>query len=439
MTAPSRGRALAAGCVGNLVEWYDVAVYGASATVLAAVLTAPGSSGLITVFLVFAMAFLVRPLGAVVVGVRADRRGRRGPLAEMLLLMTGATAAIGLLPPWAAVGALAPLSLAVLRSLQSFSSGGEVSTSVTYLAEYAPPGRLGWFGGWHLATIALGTAAGMAAVAVTGRLLEPAQLTDWGWRVPFLLALPLGTIGLYVRWRIGETPEYLVGRPGPRTSAVDVLRAHGPTVRRGLVLVAALTCAFNTWFVFVPSFLVTTGRASFPGALAGAVAGLVACAVAAPVLGLLSDRVGRRPVLHGAAGALSLMWAPAFTWLRAGTGTTGLVVCNVVVGLALGGFVHSSYLPEHFPVAARATGVGLTFGTASAVVGGTAPLVAALLDRAGALAAVPAYVTAWSAAAFLATVGQSRGRAPDAVRPSWSRRLTAAGRPDRDGAAASRR
>jgi MFS transporter, MHS family, proline/betaine transporter len=218
---PSKGRrALISSCVANVVEWYDFALFGALAGVLATVLLPPntGEEALASIFAVFATTFLARPIGALFAGIRADQRGRRRIFVAMLLLMAAATGAIGLLPTWAAIGVLAPILLVLLRFLQGFSSGGQLATSITFLTEFAPDRRRGWYGGWHTATVALGLAAGLSAAAITVSVLPPAELDAWGWRIPFLVALPLGLSALYIRLRLTESPAFVPGSRGHLTT-----------------------------------------------------------------------------------------------------------------------------------------------------------------------------------------------------------------------------
>ena len=235
-----------------MVEWYDFAVFGALAPVLATVLLPPtaGEEAVASIFAVFATSFLARPIGALVAGIRADQRGRRRVLVAMLLLMAGATGAIGILPPWSAVGVVAPVSLVMLRLLQGFSSGGQLATSITFLTEFAPDRRRGWYGGWHTATVALGLGAGLSAGAMAASALSPAELEDWGWRVPFLVAVPLGVVALYIQLRLTESPAFVRKSAEPVTTRhlSTTWRHHRSTVTAGFALVAVLSGGFNLWF-----------------------------------------------------------------------------------------------------------------------------------------------------------------------------------------------
>jgi MHS family proline/betaine transporter-like MFS transporter len=411
-----RRRALVAACVGNVTEWYDFALYAGSATVIAAVLTPGGWAGFTAVFAVFAMSCLLRPLGALRIGMRADRHGRKPVLAATILLMAGATGAIGLLPPWSVIGLAAPLCLLALRGIQAFSAGGEIGVAVAYLTELSPPGRRGRFGGWYLSTVAIGIALGLGVTAFFAALLDQASLQSWGWRIPFLLAIPLGVAGIYLRRRVSESPLFLSEQPtASRPVAMAVRREHLPTVRRCFLIAAGYSAAFNVWFLFLPSYVTATDVSPLANSLTCALIGLLAAAVAAPIFGGLSDRVGRRPVLIGASGTLVVVVIPMYQWMLGGT-TGALLTGSVVVGVVVGAFVLPAFMAEQFPVGVRATGLGLAYGVGSAVVGGTAPLVATLLSQAAAPIAVPCYLAAWVLAALIAVV---RSPADQAVTP-WT-------------------
>ena len=404
-------RAVVATCVANAVEWYDFAVYGAMASILVVVVLPPGSgtTGLVAIFALFATSFLARPVGALYVGIRADRFGRRRALAAMILLMTGATAAIGLLLPWSAVGIAAPACLVFLRLVQGFSSGGEISTSISFLVESVPRGRWGWCGGWHTATVALGLASGIAAAGVVTAVVPVDDLETWGWRIPFLVALPLGLVGLYVRVRLDESPAFAAADVRGAPTLQGVWRSHAGVVRTGFVLVAVLAGTVNMWFVYLPTHLVSQHSHRLPVALACAAAGLLAAAAAAPVLGSLSDRVGRRPIMAAATSTLCILVVPLFFLATQGTWIT-LLVADLLVGVALGGMVISAHLAECFPVTVRATGIGLTFGLATALVGGTAPLVGSILDARGLSIGIPLYLACWSAAGLAAVMRSPQKR-----------------------------
>ena len=311
----------------------------------------------------------------------------------MIVLMTVATAAIGLLPTWSAVGVLAPVSLLLLRLTQGFSAGGEIPSSVAFTIESAPDGRRGWYGGWHMASIAAGLAGGYGFAALLAFVLSEDALRTWGWRVAFLIAAPLGLAARYIRRRLDEPPvfESVVARIAPRPVR-DVLRGRAARAGRGFLTVAALSLAFNTWFVFLPSHLSASGAVPLAQALGFGVIGLFAVVGTAPIVGRLSDRLGRRPVLIAGALAIALFAVPGFT--LAGHSAVGLLVSDVVMGVLIGTMAVTAFVAELFPTPVRATGVALTYGIATAVFGGTAPLIATLLVVNESAWVIPVYLTA---------------------------------------------
>jgi MHS family proline/betaine transporter-like MFS transporter len=403
-TSDARRRALAAGCVGNLVEWYDFALFGAFATLLAAAFfpEADPVSGLLTTFAVFGVAFLARPAGALLFAHYGDRLGRRRALATTILLMAVVTAGIGLLPGYASAGWLAPVLLVLLRAGQGVAVGGEYGGSAAFVVEYAPADRRGWYGGWQWATVALGLAAGIAMAALLSATMDGSALRGWGWRLAFLLALPLGLVGLYIRLRIEETPGFrAVQRLGgaARTPLADTLRIARRQVVVGFGIVAAVSATFNIVFVFLPSHLATTGRAPLDRALATALVGLLVGAAAAP----LSDRVGRRPLLLAGVVALLILTLPVTALLLRGE-PGSLLLGYSLIGLALGTLVPSTFLAELFPTRLRYSGLSLTYGLASALFGGTAPAVATLLIRRTGAALSPAWYATTLALVAMACV-----------------------------------
>jgi MHS family proline/betaine transporter-like MFS transporter len=395
-------RVLVGACLGNAVEWYDFAIYGAFATVLADTFFPHGGpAALATTFAIFATSFVARPLGAVIVGRHADHVGRRLALTRTIALMTVATVAIGLLPTWSTAGVLAPVALLLLRVVQGFATGGEVPSSVAFLIESAPAGRRGRFGGWHMASIAAGLVAGYGVAGLLAAILSDDALRSWGWRVAFLVAAPLGLVARYIRHRLDETPGFHAAAASTAPRALgEVLRGRGAVVGRGLVLVAALGLAFNLWFVFLPSHLAASGVLPLGQALGAGIVGLIVTVASAPAMGALSDRVGRRPLLIAGTVGIAAFAGPGF--LLARSSVEGALVSQVVMGVLIGTPVATAFVAELFPAMMRTTGIALTYGLATAVFGGTAPLVATLLVGAGAAWVIPAYLATVAGFAFVA-------------------------------------
>ena len=302
-----------AACVGNAVEWYDFAIYGALGVLVTPVFFPSDDTAtvLLAAFAVYATAFLVRPVGAVVFGVIADAQGRKPVLVAVVLLMSGATAGIGVLPGYAAVGVLASCVVLLLRITQGLAAGGELGLAAVFITESAPAGRRGAFAAWHTATLALGIAAGLTVGGLL-HLLPPAQLEAGWWRIAFLIALPLGTVGFYLRRRVTESPAFLWESRGRRLEAHPVRllwRQHRRAWLTGFAVIAAGSLAFNTFFIFLPNHLIATTDLAPSTVLLVAVIGLLGGAASALRLGSLSDRVGRRPVVLTSLGALALCFA----------------------------------------------------------------------------------------------------------------------------------
>jgi MFS transporter, MHS family, proline/betaine transporter len=420
-------RALVAGSIGNLVEWYDFALYGAFATIIAQTFfrDADGTDGLLAAFGVFGLAFVARPAGALLFGHLGDRVGRRRALTAGVLLMAVATAGIGALPGPAAIGVAAPVALVLLRTLQGVSVGGEYGGSAAFVVEHAPPGRRGWYGAWQWASVGLGLAMGIGVAAALSAALPAPALQSWGWRLPFLLALPLGGVGLYLRTHVSETPAF---REVQLTDAVsddplvEAWRTRRPSVLVGLGLVAAVAVTFNVFYVFLPSALAASGRASLAHALGAALVGLTFGSLCAPLAGHLSDRVGRRPLLRVGTVVLLLAVIPAASSIARGD-AIGLLLGYTAVGLPLGSLALSTFLAELFPTRLRYSGLSLTYGVGSAIFGGTAPLVATLLLRGtGDLRA-----GAWYASALVALAVGCAFAAPETAHRSLDEPLVARG------------
>jgi MHS family proline/betaine transporter-like MFS transporter len=244
-------------------------------------------------------------------------------------------------------------------------------------------------------------AAGYGIATLLAVVCSGPALLDWGWRLAFLIAAPLGLVARFIRRRLDETRMFeAMAEPASPRVVRDVIRGRGRRILRGVALVAALSVAFNLWFVFLPSHLAASGRMPLSQALGIGILGLSSVAVTAPLAGRLSDRVGRRPVLVVSTLALAGFAFPGFA--LAGHSGFGLLVSDVVMGCVIGTLAVTAFVGELFPTRVRATGIAVTYGVATAVSGGTAPLIATLLSEAGATWAVPAYLAMLAALALTA-------------------------------------
>ncbi|MDJ0090881.1 MFS transporter [Pantoea allii] len=373
-------RALVAGSVGNFIEWYEFAIYGFLATLIAQnffqLQGESALSGLILTWASFAVAFFFRPLGALVFGRTGDRIGRKPTLIMVLVLMTLATAAIGLVPTYASVGIAAPLMLTGLRILQGLFAGGEYGGAVSLMTEFAPRGKRGLYGAWQSLTVALGLLAGIGLVALLSYKLSPPAMLAWGWRIPFILALPLGMVALWLRLAMDETPGFV------RQQQQQVIHAdRGQTLKSILLAIARVmlwSAAGYTCLVIMPTYLQSALHTGQHQALLIAVISNLGFAVTIIPAGMLSDRVGRRRVMVVASVLLLVLTMPLLKVLQAETATLyskALVVfmAGGVVGLLAG--PGPAMLAEMFPTRVRYTGLGLAYSLSNAVFSGCAGLI----------------------------------------------------------------
>ncbi|WP_112248664.1 MFS transporter [Kribbella monticola] len=407
-------RSLVAGTVGNFVEWYEFGAYGFFATVIAANFFSSTSTSdaesLIKTYASFALAFFFRPIGAAVFGRLGDRIGRRPTLILVLLLMTGSTTLIGVLPTYATVGAAAPWLLTLVRALQGLSAGGEFGGAVSIMTEFAPKTKRGLYGAWQSFTVALGLLAGAGLAAVLATTLSKDALSDWGWRVPFLLALPLGLVALWLRLRLAETPNFDRVKEELREPAdkTEVAKA----IALGIGRLMGWSAAGYTFLVVMPSYLQATLHATFQQALVATVLANLGFAVSIMPAGWLSDRIGRRPVMVTGAALVVVLAFPLMNLLQdkgSSNAAKGAAVfgAGLVVGLMAG--PGPAMLAEMFPTRARYTGLGLAYSLSNAVFSGSAGLIITELIKRTHNVDIPAYYVAVTSAISVLALLTLRG------------------------------
>lgn len=397
-TTYAQKRALIAGSIGNFIEWYEFAVYGFLATVIAKnFFTLAGESAitsLILTYAAFAVAFFFRPLGAVVFGRIGDRIGRKPTLIIVLVLMTLATAAIGLVPVYASIGVAAPLLITLLRILQGLFAGGEYGGAVSLMTEFAPKGKRGLYGAWQSLTVALGLLAGAGVVALLSALLSPEALNDWGWRIPFFIAIPLGGVALWLRVNMEETPSFVrqqtQSAPPPSASFASTLKA----IITGIGRLMVWSAAGYTYLVIMPTYLQSALHTGFNQALLIAVISNAGFALTIIPSGMLSDRIGRRTVMVTAAVMLLILALPLLKVLQAESSTIFIKAVVVFIAGGLVGMLAGpgpAMLAEMFPTRVRYTGLGLAYSLSNAIFSGCAGLIiTGLIKQTGNLD-IPAY------------------------------------------------
>ena len=370
---------------GNLLEMFDFFLFGLYASDIAATFFPAGSefSSLMLAFAVFGSGFLMRPLGAVVLGAYVDRVGRRRGLMATLAIMACGTVLIAFVPGYASIGPLAPLLVLAGRLLQGFSAGVELGGVSVYLAEMATPGHRGFYVSWQSASQQVAIIAAATIGAGLTLALAPAQIAAWGWRIPFVLGCLIVPFLFVIRSSLPETGAFLARqRPAPRES-LRAMAAHWPVVLAGMMLVAMTTVSFYLITVYTPTFgrsvLHLGARDSLTVTLLVAASNLAWL----PAMGALSDRIGRRPILLAAAVLAALTTYPAMRWLVAEPGVGRMLAVELWLS-----FLYASYngamvvaLAEVMPVAVRTAGFSLAYSLATAIFGGNTPAVSTLLIR----------------------------------------------------------
>ncbi|WP_309813014.1 MFS transporter [Pseudarthrobacter sulfonivorans] len=405
---PMLKKALGGTIVGNTMEWFDVGVFGYLITTMGPVFLPEADKSVQTLFLLgtFAATFIARPLGGVVFGWLGDKIGRQKVLAATLMIMAASTFAVGLLPGYAQIGIWAAALLVVLKLVQGFSTGGEYAGATTFVSEYAPDKRRGFFASFLDMGSYLGFALGAALVSVLQLTLGQTAMEEWGWRIPFLIAGPLGLVAIYFRNKIEESPQFQatldaqesIGQANAAAdvdaakSPVGIVKAYWRSLIVAMILVAAANTAGYALTSYMPTYLTESkGYDPVHGTLL-TIPVLVVMALCIPLTGKLSDRIGRRPVLWIGAISTVVLATPAFLLIGIGS------VWSTLAGLSLIAFPVTFYvanlasaLPAQFPTANRYSAMGIAYNFAVAIFGGTTPFIVAALITATGDDMMPAY------------------------------------------------
>lgn len=407
VTAGQRFRAILGGSAGNLVEWYDWFVYSAFAIYFSNHFFPGGDelAGLLKTMAVFAVGFFARPLGAWLMGLYADRAGRRTALTAAVALMCGGSLIIAILPGYETIGVAAPILLVLARILQGLSVGGEYGASATYLSEMAGKKRRGFWSSFQFVTMVMGQLIALGLLALMQTTMEKADLEAWGWRIPFLIGAAMAVVVFWIRARMDESQSY------ENSKAAGAERAHTMMLfmkypKQTLIIfgfTAGGSLGFYAFTTYMPKFL--AGSAGFPATTATAITAgaLVVYLFALPFFGWLSDHIGRKGTLWIAFGGGALATYPAMSTIASGPSalTAFLLVSMLVVILSGYNSVSAVVKAELFPANVRALGVALPYGMAAAVFGGTAEPIALAFKQSGYESGFFLYVTLLCASSFL--------------------------------------
>ncbi len=414
-------RAVLACAAGQAFEIFDFVIYGFFAVAIGRAFFPSGdpAASLLASFATFAVGFLFRPIGALVIGTYGDRFGRRKALVVTVGLMAGATGITGLIPSYAAIGLWAPILLVICRMLQGFSTGGEWGGAAAFLVEHAPAGRRGLIGSFQQAATAIGAMGATFSAAILSSSMSSESFFSWGWRVPFLIGFVLGPIGYYLRTRVAETPAFqraLETQTIKRMPIAEAVSAHGGMFLAGFGL-SIIGCVINYVFlVFLPSFASQTLKIDLRYALwSTALAGTLYL-VLTPIVGHYSDRVGRKPMLLACSLLAVIMAYPLFLFLATYPTFWGMLLVQAIAQAVLTLYtgVISTILSEMFPTYIRYTALSVSYGFAVAIFGGFAPYISTFLVRITGDVLAPSYyvIAAGIVSGIAVLFVQERHRAP---------------------------
>ncbi|MCH4875695.1 MULTISPECIES: MFS transporter [Pseudomonas] len=418
-------RAATASFMGNFVEWFDYAAYGYLATVIALTFfpQTDAATGLMATFAVFALSFIVRPMGGLIWGHFGDKYGRRSALSWSILIMTVSTFCIGILPGYNLIGLWAPALLLLIRMVQGFSASGEYAGASAFLAEYAPDGKRGFYTSIVPASTAAGLLFGALFVACMHALMTSENLHDWGWRLPFLLAAPFGLVGRYIRMSLQDSPKFLemekrleAKECATHAPVRELLTVHRRAVTIGIGVTCLNAVAFYLLLSYMPTYLSTEMGMSEGDSFIASTVSLATYIGLIFMMGKLSDRYGRKTMLVTASVLFLLLTFPLFGML----GNPSLVVI-LMIQIAFGAILAMNdgtlpcFLAEIFPTRVRFSGFAFSFNVANAVFGGTAPFIATWLIHMTGNKMAPAWYLLAAAAVALVAMLASRETAHKAL------------------------
>lgn len=399
------------GVVGNILEWYDFAVFGYFAPIIAKQFfpTDDPTAALINTFGVFAAGYLVRPLGGVVFGHIGDRLGRKHALQLSVLLMVIPSTLIGLLPTYENVGILAPILLIIIRLIQGFSVGGELIGSISYMTEIAPPNKRGFLGSFAFMSAVGGVLLGSLVATIMHLVFDDSFLSSWGWRIPFLFGFLVGIYGLWMRNGLPETKAFEDIKEKGEIAAnpvKDVLKKMPLKVIHLIGLVMINAAGFYSVFVWWPTYITNIVKPPIDHALTVNSLAMLFFMLLIPVFGALSDRVGRKKLISTGIILFIIILYPMFIWTDQGIFSHAVIAqfsFTFVMAIAIGPMCAT--MIEMFPAVMRFSGIALGYNIAQSLVGGTSPLICTwLISKSGDIASPAYYLMAIAAVSLIAAL-----------------------------------
>lgn len=395
------------GSVGNLIEWYDWYVYAAFAVYFSSQFFPKGdpTSQLLNTAAVFAVGFLMRPIGSLLLGRYADRHGRRAALTLSISVMAGGSMIIAFTPGYATIGVWAPIILVLARLLQGLSLGGEYGTSATYLSEMASSGRRGFYSSFQYVTLIAGQLVALGVQIILQQILSEPDMKSWGWRIPFVIGAMGALAVLWLRRTMDESEQFTKMGSKSRASAgtLRALMKHPKAVLTVVGLTLGGTVAFNTYTTYLQKFMVNT--VGFPKEVVSWInfVALLVFVILQPLAGMLSDRIGRRPLLIGFGVLGTLLTVPLFLILEQTTTPIGAFLIMMAALIIVTGYtsINAIVKAELFPTEIRALGVGFPYGVTVAIFGGTAEFIALWSKSVGSESLFYYYVAACIAVSLL--------------------------------------
>lgn len=395
------------GSVGNLIEWYDWYVYSAFAVYFSAEFFPKGdpTSQLLNTAAIFAVGFLMRPIGSLLMGRYADRHGRRAALTLSITVMAGGSLIIACTPSYESIGIMAPIILVLARLLQGLSLGGEYGTSATYLSEMASSGRRGFYSSFQYVTLVAGQMVALGVQIVLQQLLSEPDMKAWGWRIPFIIGAMGAVAVLWLRRTMDESEQFTNIKSQKRESAgtVRALMKHPKAVLTVVGLTLGGTVAFYTYTTYLQKFMVNT--VGLPKEVVSWInfVALLIFVVLQPIAGLLSDKIGRRPLLMAFGILGTLLTAPIFFFMEKTTEPIVAFLLMMVGLIIVTGYtsINAIVKAELFPTEIRALGVGLPYALTVAIFGGTAEFIALWLKSIGMESLFYFYVAGCIAISFI--------------------------------------